>query len=181
MLYLIDGYNLIHAMGGLKGTVGPTGLKKARLGLLGLLHGTYGEESSSVTVVFDAGDAPAEAAKEQDYQGIHVIYARGPGKADGLIENLVKHASAPKNLTVVSDDHDIQQAARRRHCIVQGCEEYLAWLDRHRRERKAPPFETNAKPLSVSQQEKEDWLRQFSDPESDHALKEMSDPYGFLS
>ena len=56
MLYLIDGYNLLHAMGVLRGRVGPTGLEKARRRLLGLLHGSYGDESCRVTVVFDAAN-----------------------------------------------------------------------------------------------------------------------------
>ena len=51
-IYLIDGYNLLHAMGILHGRTGPTGLEKARLGLLGLLKGAYGDEASAVTVVF---------------------------------------------------------------------------------------------------------------------------------
>ena len=57
-VFLIDGYNLLHAMGVLHGRVGPTGLQKARLRLLGLLHGAHGEASSAVTVVFDAAHAP---------------------------------------------------------------------------------------------------------------------------
>ena len=58
--YLIDGYNLLYAMGVLGGPVGPHGLEKARLRLLGLLHGSFAEESFTVTVVFDAaaGETP---------------------------------------------------------------------------------------------------------------------------
>ena len=59
--YLIDGYNLLYAMGVLVGPVGPTGLAKARLRLLGLLHGAHGEESAAVTVVFPAGAATSKS------------------------------------------------------------------------------------------------------------------------
>ena len=51
MPYLIDGYNLLHAMGVLRGKVGPQGLEKARLRLLGLLRGVYGKDAGAVTVV----------------------------------------------------------------------------------------------------------------------------------
>ena len=59
MKYLVDGYNLLHALGLLQARAGPAGLHKARLGLLGLLHRALGAESSSVTVIFDANQAPA--------------------------------------------------------------------------------------------------------------------------
>src|SRR5205809_7364029 len=121
MRYLIDGYNLLYAMGVLRNRAGPTGLQKARRGLLGLLRGAYGEEAAEVTVVFDAAGAPPGAAEEEHYQGIHVRYAIHQDQADDLIEALIRHHSAPRQLTVVSDDHRIQQAARRRQCTVQGC------------------------------------------------------------
>jgi len=37
--YLIDGFNLLHGIGVLRARVGPQGLEKARLRLLGLLYG----------------------------------------------------------------------------------------------------------------------------------------------
>src|SRR5262245_54622478 len=65
MFFLIDGYNLLHAMGVLHGRVGPTGLEKARGRLLGLLRGAYAEqEHDHVTVIFDAAKAPPGADPE---------------------------------------------------------------------------------------------------------------------
>ena len=61
MHYLIDGYNLLYAMGIIQGRSGPTGLAKARLRLLGLLSGAYGEEANQVTVVFDSAGALTSA------------------------------------------------------------------------------------------------------------------------
>ncbi|MCS6851745.1 MAG: NYN domain-containing protein, partial [Gemmataceae bacterium] len=58
MRYLIDGYNLIHAMGLIRGRAGPWGLEKARRNLLGVLWGALGDEASEVTVVFDAAWGP---------------------------------------------------------------------------------------------------------------------------
>ncbi len=180
MFYLIDGYNLLHAMGVLHGRVGPTGLEKARLRLLGLLSGAYGAEASSVSVIFDAAAAPPEATLEQEYHGVHVSFATGPEQADGLIEDLIQHASAPKNLTVVSDDHRIQQAARHRDCVVQGCDAYMQWLERHRKEQKTQSSDLSAKPQAVSGEEARRWLDEFAELDSDPDFKELSDPFGFL-
>ena len=58
MFYLIDGYTLLYAMGVLRKRMGPDGLEKARQKLLGVLHGSFGDESANVTVDFDAARPP---------------------------------------------------------------------------------------------------------------------------
>src|SRR5262245_38157603 len=110
MLYLIDGYNLLHVLGIARHK--GASLAQARARLLGRLHGALGDEGKNVTVIFDAAHAPPGADAEQEYHGIQVRFAVGEYEADDLIEQLIKKASAPKQLTVVSDDHRIQQAAR---------------------------------------------------------------------
>jgi predicted RNA-binding protein with PIN domain len=174
--YLIDGYNLLFAMGVLHRRVGPHGLEKARLGLLGLLRGAYGDDAGQVTVIFDAAHDPPGLIHEQQIQGIHVRFAEAEKEADDVIEELIRHAAAPKHLTVVSDDHRIQQAARHRHCTVLGCGEYLDWLARSRRQRRQPP-ETPEKPSRAL--DKEHWLAEFADLDHDPDLKDVFDPFGF--
>ncbi len=176
MPFLIDGYNLLYAMGVLRGRVGPTGLLKARTALLGLLRGGFGDNGAPVTVVFDAAHAPAGADNEHDYHGIKVRFATGQEQADDLIESLIGHDSAPRKLTVISDDHRIQQAAQRRHCTVLGCLEFLEWLERHRRERRQPSPEEASKPEEVSEEETQHWLRKFASLQNDPDLKALSDP-----
>src|SRR6266567_621411 len=117
MQYLIDGYNLLHQVGLLSGRVGPAKLEKARLALLGHLSGRLGAEAAKVTVVFDALRAPPGAADALEYQGIRVFFTRCE-EADDLIEEFIRSASAPKTLTVVSNDRRIRDAARRRRCPV---------------------------------------------------------------
>jgi predicted RNA-binding protein with PIN domain len=180
MSCLIDGYNLLHAMGLLRGRAGPTGLEKARLGLLGLLRASYGDEATKVTVVFDAANAPPGAPANEEFQGIHVRFAVQQKEADDLIETLICHDSAPRQLTVVSDDHRIRRAAERRHCTVSGCDEYLEWLMRHRWKRSRSARPADPKPEHLSQQETEHWLREFASLQNDPNLKELSDPLEFL-
>jgi uncharacterized protein len=176
--YLIDGYNLLFAMGVLQARTGPHGLEKARLGLLGLLKGTYGDEAANVTVIFDASHAPPGLVSEQEAGGIHVRFAVGDKEADDVIEERIRHASAPKHLTVVSDDHRIQQAARRRHCVVLGCIDYLEWLERHRRLRKHAP-EAPEKQPSGSSEETKHWVEVFAELDRDPEMKDVFDPFGF--
>jgi len=164
MRYLIDGYNLLHAMGILCGKVGPHGLEKARLALLGRLCGDHGDDAGSVTVVFDASRAPPGVAAEENYHGIHVYYALD-AEADDVIETLIQREATPRQLTVVSDDHRIQQAGRRRRCPVSGCLDYLDEMERKRTKPTLP--ETVAKPESISSAETQHWLREFADLAND--------------
>lgn len=163
MPYLIDGYNLLHAMGLLGGTVGPHGLEKARAGLLGLVRGTHGEAAGEVTVVFDARHAPPGAEPEAFVGGIHVRFALTE-EADDTIERLIRHDAAPKRLVVVSNDHRLQQAARRRGCPAWGCEYYLKWAERHRRERLRQRRPQPGKPEAVGPDEVARWLEAFGEP-----------------
>jgi predicted RNA-binding protein with PIN domain len=167
--YVIDGYNLLHAMGILGGRVGPGGLEKARARLLGLLAGTFEAESSAVTVVFDAAGAVPGGTPEIDDRGLHVMFAVGKQEADDVIERLIRQASAPKSLHVVSDDRRVQQAARRRHCVDLGCEDFLQRLDKMRR--RQAPAEASGKPEGLSEEEMHRWLQEFGDVEKDPALR----------
>jgi len=180
VLYLIDGYNLLYAMGVLRKRMGPDGLEKARQNLLGVLHGSFGDESANVTVVFDAARPPPGAPAEADYHGLHVRFAIGLAAADDLIELLIRKASAPRHLTVVSDDHRLQKAASRRHCAVRGCGDFLQELGRRRQPPAAASGERPAKPSGMSREEAQHWLDEFADLADDPALKELQDPPEFF-
>jgi hypothetical protein len=102
-------------------------------------------------------------------------------QADDLIEQIIQQESAPRSLILVSDDHRLHQAARRRQCGVMACTAYLdSLLDRHHPPRRTPPPEEPAKPTEVSPEETQNWLRVFANLADDPAIKELFDPYGFL-
>jgi predicted RNA-binding protein with PIN domain len=180
MRYVIDGYNLLYAMGVLPSRLGPTGLQKARLALLGLLKAVYAEDAGAVTVVFDAANAVPGAAEVYHHEGIQVRFAVNEPEADDVIESLIRQESVPRRLTVVSDDHRIQQAAWRRHCVVLGCGEYLDVLARQRPKKHQPGPDLPVKSASSSEQETEHWLREFADLAEDPAMKRLSDPPEWL-
>jgi predicted RNA-binding protein with PIN domain len=160
MTYLIDGYNLLHKLGLAYGPYGGPTLDRARRALLARLAAGHGTSAASVTVVFDAHHPPPRAADEQQVQGVNVRFARH-ASADDLIEDLIRTAPTPKLVTVVSDDHRIQNAARRRGCVCQGCADYLDALDRS--PKAAPPAREGdtGKPDRVSPGEAAEWLRAF--------------------
>jgi len=137
--YLIDGYNLLHAMATLSKRAGPGVLERARLRLLHLLHNSFGEQASQVTVVFDAAGAPAGSTPEHELHGMRIRFALKGRQADDVIEDLIHHDAAPKQLTVVSNDHRLQKAARHRKANVMSCEDFLDMLERLRRQKPKTP------------------------------------------
>jgi uncharacterized protein len=171
MRYLIDGYNLLHAMG----LLGPNkaaakALENARLDLLDRLHRHFGDNSCRLTVIFDAARVPRRGLAEYDYCGIHVRFALRQ-KADDLIEALIQSEVSPKSLTIVSDDHRIQVAARRRQCPVLGCNQFLDVAEREPPPFPVEPLRPSPKPDIVSQEERQRWIAEFADIDHDPALK----------
>ncbi len=178
--YLIDGYNLVYAMGLLEGKVAPPGrLEQARLRLLSLLHHTFGGDGPHVTVVFDAAGALRWADGNQHFHAIEVQFAVRQDEADDLIEELIRKSSTPKQLTVVSDDHRVQRAASRRQCVAQGCGEFLEELERLQRRRRQRPPEAPEKRDGLSDAETQRWLKEFGDIETDPQFRKLFEKYDF--
>lgn len=112
---LIDGYNLLHAAGLARVRYGPGDLERARQRLLAMLTEKLTvAEQLRCTVVFDAVEAPAGASRESRFRELRVLFAQPGGDADTLIEELIDQHPAAKQLVVVSGDHRLHKAARRR-------------------------------------------------------------------
>src|SRR5262245_17620996 len=159
MRFLIDGYNLMHAMGLLNGPVGPHGLAKARAAFFGRLT-TVHTDIDTVTVVLDARGALAGADEEETHGSVQVCYTLRE-EADDFIERRIAHDSAPARLVVVSNDHRLRDAAKRRGCDSWSCGDYVDWLERTQRERfRTKPTEPD-KPASMSDIEKKSWQEIF--------------------
>jgi predicted RNA-binding protein with PIN domain len=161
MRYLIDGYNLLHALGWAPKRPRPQSLEKARLGLLNRLACRDGDPAE-VTVVFDARGAPAGAGGDQSHRGIRVIFARGQ-EADDVIEDHIAGERQPHSLTVVSDDRRLRRAARRHGCQEMGCVDFIESLQRPAANPSQPPPSRPPKPEAASPEEVEHWLREFAD------------------
>ncbi len=172
MPFVIDGYNLLHAMGLLGGPAGPNQLAKARAGLLGLVAAAH--TADPATIVFDARRAPPGVDTEEVHGRVRIEFATDE-EADDRIEWLIAHNPAPKKLVIVSDDHRLQQAAKRRGCLAWKCDEYLNWLDKERRKRREGP--TTEKPAGVGPMETDRWLTTFADLDHDPAWDELFGPF----
>lgn len=170
LLLLIDGYNVLAPIAPPGRIVDPRWLHRERMRLLGRLASTLDESTRRKTcVVFDAASPPSDRADRFKHEGIDVRFAVEHAEADDLLEALIAAHSSPKRLAVVSSDHRVQAAARRRGATPYDSQ---PWLDdlidgrvrlspriaRHRRatDEPDPTQERSLPPTEVDQ-----WLDEF--------------------
>ncbi len=96
------------------------------------------------------------------HRGITVRFAAQYEEADDLIEELIAADSAPRRLVVVSSDHRLQRAARRRRAKAADSDVWYAELVRSRRERQQVSADAPARPaVPLLEEDVNYWLRQF--------------------
>lgn len=180
---LIDGYNLMHATGLARPDYGPGELEKRRRRFVKYLIGHLNpRERPRTTIVFDAADAPPDVSRHQIVEEVEVLFARPGGDADSLIEELLAHHSAPRQVRVVSSDRRLQQAARRRRARFVRSEQFLRELQRRgpvEKQPSAPPPDPDLQAKfsgRVPEDELQEWLDLFGEiPEADQLENRQSE------
>lgn len=168
---VIDGYNLLHEAGMARKKYVGAQLHNARHQLLMFLsaHLTASERERT-TIVFDAGDAPADVARQMTVEGMLVEFARPGGDADSHIEQILLSHPAPRSVRVVSSDHRLQKAAKRRRAAFVDSDAFVIELE-HRGPIASEPASEGARPSAgnpkFSGESNEDetalWLRVFGE------------------
>jgi uncharacterized protein len=158
MRYLIDGYNLMYALGLVRRNGGRAGWERARRTMLDWLADQLGNAAGDTTVIFDAQNTVGGVIEEA-YRGLHLIRDRGR-TADDLIEDLLKEERSPQSLTVVSNDSRVREAASRRGSQVLRCSEYVDQLMKSQK-RPAPATTEDEKDARATPEEKAKWLKAF--------------------
>jgi len=145
VVFLIDGYNLMHAVGMLRVGLPKKQFAPARTTFLDWLADAARGRPDTLKVVFDAVHGPAPSA-EHGHRGVRVRFAFNQ-TADEQIEELVRAVSVPKAAAVVSNDGQVQEAARRRGCGVFTCQAFVDWLITPPRDAgEAPPLDDKPVP-----------------------------------
>ena len=171
MALLIDGYNLLHASGILPRGIGPGTLERSRNALLNFLaEAIEPGELKHTTVVFDANDAPPGLPRAVEFHGMSVRFATQYENADELIEELIKADTSPRKLVVVSSDHRLHRAARRRRATPVDSDKWYAEMLRRRASGASKSPDGPSKPTGPTNAgEVEFWLRQFGEVDSPSA------------
>jgi len=175
---MIDGYNLLFALGLVGTNQNAEALRRARARLLKKVAETIpADERPRTVVVFDADRAPRGMPARQRYHEMTVLFAVDHEDADALIVELIAANSAPRRLTVVSSDRQIKRAARRRRAkAIDSATWYEAVAARRGAASPAsdatPRRRASAKPQSPpTPEEVESWLEVFGDGIGDEATR----------
>jgi predicted RNA-binding protein with PIN domain len=163
MTIIIDGYNLLNATGIMGGGIGPGGLERSRLALLNFLAESLdAPDISRTTVVFDAHDPPWGLPRKVKHRGLTVRFSSQYDEADTQIEELILRDSSPRKLTVVSSDHRIQRAARRRKARAVDSDVWYNEVIRDRQQRQQAADDVVPRPaVPLLAEDVEYWIRQF--------------------
>lgn len=163
MPLLVDGYNVTHA------SLPPrfAGMDEA---WLCRLLGTSPWARGGITVVCDGRPKPG-GATVSPVNEVTLVYSGQGRSADDVIREMIQAETAPRRLTVVSNDREIQKAARRRRCRVLASDRLISTLASQARKRSsaATSEELPGKKVSpLTDSETRHWLNQFGvEPDED--------------
>ena len=166
MPLIIDGYNLLHVTGIVGDAIGQGGtFQRSREALLNFLASSIPEpERGQTTIVFDAAEAPPGLPRTVNHRGITVRYASEYSDADALIEQLILDHHVPKSLLVVSSDHRVQRAARRRRAAFMDSDRWYSelWQKKLEAERAAGHDQPDKPVMQLTAAEIEYWVQKFT-------------------
>lgn len=128
--FIIDGYNFLHAARMIPRSVGPGTLQRSRRYLLRFLERRLtSRERTNTTVIFDVHQTKDEVPPTESFAQMTIINAVNYPDADTCIEELIAKHSAPKQLIVVSADHRLHRAARKRKSTPIDSEDFFEFLN----------------------------------------------------
>lgn len=180
MPILIDGYNVLFAQDDLQEMMrAGKPLGEAREALMRRLAEELGGLARETVVIFDAMKNPPQRPRQTKAHGIRVVFAERADGADSMIETLITSAAKPRDLTVVSGDGRIQEAARRRGARAIGAERFMQELDRGQLAARPADAEPDAKYTGPDPAESAKWVEEFKDLARDPDFQELFGAPGY--
>lgn len=127
---IIDGYNLMHAMGLAKRRYADGELERCRQRMQRQLAEVLDEEAlAKATVVYDAFESVSDDHRTFRDRGMKIQFAPKGKCADSEIEEILRTHSVPKRVLVVSSDHRLHKAANARKASVIDSEDFWSTLE----------------------------------------------------
>ncbi|MCY2965675.1 MAG: NYN domain-containing protein [Planctomycetota bacterium] len=172
---LIDGYNLLHAAGLALTRYRQGEMQRRRERLLReVAEKLTLAERARATVIFDARDPTVDRPHRTIYAGLRVIFARPEGDADVVITKWLEAHQAPRHVTLVSSDRELQRGARRVGAQFLESRDFLEELRRRKEPSATTAKSDDAKPVDgLTPEEAALWANYFGDLQS-AGLEELS-------
>ena len=155
-MLIIDGYNLLRAVQNL--TEQSFNITDVQLCLV------LGEYLYRIKkrgrIVFD-GIGPRDKTAFNNLRNLEVVFSGSSHEADDVIERLVLENTAPKMLTVVSNDRRVKAAAKKRKATALDCVDFWTDVIKIFEKKQKRQVEPQGKFIGISEAETEYWLREF--------------------
>jgi len=159
MSLIIDAYNVLHCTHVLPQRYATI----SALQLAAMLDRCEFDRGRMV-IVCDGRPKPDELDPRIDPGRVEIIHSGAATDADTIIERLIAEDTGPRDLTVVSNDHRIRRAARRRRATAMASEKFLHRLVQRFEQRHKKKIDKSkpADDLSADQ-----WMEEFGLTEKD--------------
>ncbi len=163
--YLIDGYNLMHAVGFLSSATPKRALEPVRNRFLAWLADAAQARASTLRVVFDSNKSRHRHTSLESVQnGIRVRFAYGR-TADDEIEDMLRSELRATRVIVVSNDTRLHEAARRSGGDFFSCGRFVDWLIEKPLDEGTPAVaEVEKVTPEATADEMAAWLEAFTNP-----------------
>lgn len=152
--FIIDGYNVIHAIPSFKKTLAHDAGSARELLIHSVAQLTH-QWKFRCTIVFD-GIAPTNSPKPSPHAPVHVIYS-SPLNADVKIKQMIEQSKNRRALTIISSDREILNFAKMYSCQTHTSKHFANLLS----STDNPAIEKSDVPLSQAQIN--EWLKIFSE------------------
>jgi predicted RNA-binding protein with PIN domain len=128
---LIDGYNLLYALGFIQpGNRTKRGLEKARDKLIDAIAKRIPPAvRRSTWIIFDSADAPKNLPDTLVKHEMRVFFSRDWLSADEMLQAWISEHSSPKTLVVISSDHAVQRRASARSTTPFDSEHWIEAIE----------------------------------------------------
>lgn len=151
---IIDGHNLLWAVQGIEDDPSITDI-----GLCRVLDRYFGLAGLNGEIIFD-GTGPLNKTEFAAIGNLQVSFSGRATDCDTVIEQRILDSTAPKQLTIVSTDRRLRDAADDRKALSVKVEDF--WDEvKKRLNKKRPDKEPPGKRSGITQSETEMWMKIF--------------------
>jgi predicted RNA-binding protein with PIN domain len=155
-MLLIDGYNLLHSVRSLLDQSAEITDDQLCRVIGEYLYRTKGKGS----IIFD-GTGPKDKSVFNNLFNLEVVFSGPNREADDVIEKLIQQNTAPRNLSVISSDRRIKQAAEKRKATPVDCVDFWMKVLKQIEKKQKQQAEPQEKFIGLTNAETEYWLREF--------------------
>lgn len=152
--FIIDGYNVIHAVPSLKKTLLHDAESARELLIYSVGQLTH-QKKFRASIIFD-GIAPDHSTKQSAHAPVHVVFSF-PHSADTAMKRMIERSKNSNLLTIVTSDREIMRFAKVHSCITHTSHYFANLLS------DANDTVTEKSEVSLSTEQINEWLKIFGE------------------